>query len=39
MHTNGVRAYNVGSGTPRTVGDMAVALADALKGGATFYEE
>jgi dTDP-L-rhamnose 4-epimerase len=31
-HSNGVRAYNVGSGTPRTVGDMAVALADALKG-------
>jgi hypothetical protein len=32
MHTNGVRAYNVGSGTPRTVGEMAAALADALKG-------
>ncbi len=31
-HTGGVRAYNVGSGTPRTVGDMAVALADALDG-------
>jgi dTDP-L-rhamnose 4-epimerase len=31
-HKTGVRAYNVGSGTPRTVGDMAVALADALKG-------
>jgi dTDP-L-rhamnose 4-epimerase len=31
-HKSGVRAYNVGSGTPRTVGDMAVALADALKG-------
>lgn len=32
QHTNGVRAFNVGSGTPRTVGDMAVALAQALKG-------
>jgi dTDP-L-rhamnose 4-epimerase len=31
-HGNGVRAYNVGSGTPRTVGEMAAALADALKG-------
>ena len=31
-HTNGVRAFNVGSGTPRTVGDMALALAQALKG-------
>jgi dTDP-L-rhamnose 4-epimerase len=31
-HTSGVRAYNVGSGTPRTVGDMAAALARALKG-------
>jgi dTDP-L-rhamnose 4-epimerase len=31
-HTKGVRAFNVGSGTPRTVGDMAVALALALKG-------
>ncbi|MBS7555918.1 NAD-dependent epimerase/dehydratase family protein [Ancylobacter dichloromethanicus] len=28
----GVRAYNVGSGTPRTVGDMALALARALDG-------
>jgi dTDP-L-rhamnose 4-epimerase len=28
----GVRAYNVGSGTPRTVGEMAGALAEALKG-------
>jgi len=28
----GVRAYNVGSGTPRTVGDMARALARALQG-------
>jgi dTDP-L-rhamnose 4-epimerase len=26
-HEAGVRAYNVGSGTPRTVGDMAAALA------------
>jgi len=32
QHTNGVRAFNVGSGTPRTVGDMAVALANALNG-------
>jgi len=31
-HTDGVRAFNVGSGTPRTVGDMALALAEALKG-------
>ena len=31
-HTSGVRAYNVGSGTPRTVGDMANALAAALDG-------
>ena len=31
-HTEGVRAFNVGSGTPRTVGDMAAALARALKG-------
>lgn len=31
-HTDGVRAFNVGSGTPRTVGDMALALAQALKG-------
>lgn len=30
--TEGVRAYNVGSGTPRTVGDMAHALARALDG-------
>ena len=30
--THGVRAFNVGSGTPRTVGEMAGALADALKG-------
>ena len=33
-HVSGVRAFNVGSGTPRTVGDMARALADALKGPA-----
>jgi dTDP-L-rhamnose 4-epimerase len=32
MHDRGVRAYNVGSGTPRTVGDMALALAQALQG-------
>jgi dTDP-L-rhamnose 4-epimerase len=31
-HINGVRAFNVGSGTPRTVGDMALALAQSLKG-------
>ena len=31
-HVAGVRAFNVGSGTPRTVGDMASALAKALKG-------
>lgn len=31
-HNSGVRAYNVGSGTPRTVGEMAVALATALRG-------
>lgn len=31
-HTDGVRAYNVGSGMPRTVGDMAMALAQALDG-------
>ena len=31
-HRVGVRAFNVGSGTPRTVGDMALALAKALKG-------
>jgi dTDP-L-rhamnose 4-epimerase len=31
-HVSGVRAFNVGSGTPRTVGDMAHALAAALKG-------
>jgi dTDP-L-rhamnose 4-epimerase len=31
-HVSGVRAFNVGSGTPRTVGDMAGALAAALNG-------
>jgi dTDP-L-rhamnose 4-epimerase len=31
-HVSGVRAYNVGSGTPRTVGEMARALAATLKG-------
>jgi dTDP-L-rhamnose 4-epimerase len=31
-HTSGVRAFNVGSGTPRTVGDMALALAQSLNG-------
>jgi len=31
-HTAGVAAFNVGSGTPRTVGEMAVALAASLKG-------
>ena len=31
-HTAGVTAFNVGSGTPRTVGDMARALAQALQG-------
>jgi dTDP-L-rhamnose 4-epimerase len=33
-HRDGVRAFNVGSGTPRTVGDMASALAAALGGPA-----
>jgi dTDP-L-rhamnose 4-epimerase len=31
-HDNGVRAFNVGSGTPRTVGEMALALSEALDG-------
>ncbi len=31
-HQSGVRAFNVGSGTPRTVGEMAAALARALNG-------
>jgi dTDP-L-rhamnose 4-epimerase len=33
-HVTGVRAFNVGSGTPRTVGEMAKALAKALRGPA-----
>ncbi|HEX4510356.1 MAG TPA: NAD-dependent epimerase/dehydratase family protein [Burkholderiaceae bacterium] len=32
--TTGVRAFNVGSGTPRTVGEMAAALATVMKGPA-----
>jgi dTDP-L-rhamnose 4-epimerase len=32
QHVEGVRAFNVGSGTPRTVGQMASALAKALDG-------
>lgn len=32
VHISGVRAFNVGSGTPRTVGDMARALANSLNG-------
>jgi len=31
-HAAGVRAFNVGSGTPRSVGEMAAALAHALHG-------
>ncbi len=31
-HMAGVDAFNVGSGTPRTVGEMAQALAEALQG-------
>jgi dTDP-L-rhamnose 4-epimerase len=31
-HDRGVQAFNVGSGTPRTVGEMAAALAHALDG-------
>lgn len=31
-HVEGVAAFNVGSGSPRTVGQMASALAEALKG-------
>jgi dTDP-L-rhamnose 4-epimerase len=31
-HASGVRAFNVGSGPPRTVGEMAKALAAAMKG-------
>jgi len=33
-HDRGVRAYNVGSGTPRTVADMAIALSHATSGPA-----
>ncbi len=33
-HDAGVRAFNIGSGTPRTVGDLAAALADAVGGRA-----
>jgi dTDP-L-rhamnose 4-epimerase len=33
-HVPGVRAYNVGSGTPRTVGDLAVELSRATDGPA-----
>ena len=38
-HTSGVRAFNVGSGTPRTVGDMAAALSLALNGPAPIVTE
>lgn len=31
-HVENVRAYNVGSGSPRTVGEMAVALSEVLQG-------
>jgi dTDP-L-rhamnose 4-epimerase len=31
-HVSGMRAFNVGSGTPRTVGEMAAALAKAMMG-------
>lgn len=34
QHTGGVAAFNVGSGTPRTVGEMARALSAALGGAA-----
>jgi dTDP-L-rhamnose 4-epimerase len=34
QHADGVRAFNVGSGTPRTVGEMAAALAAAVNGPA-----
>lgn len=34
QHDAGTRAFNVGSGTPRTVGEMAVALAKVLNGPA-----
>ncbi|HEY2042118.1 MAG TPA: NAD-dependent epimerase/dehydratase family protein [Jatrophihabitans sp.] len=32
QHGDSVRAFNVGSGTPRTVGEMATALAESLLG-------
>lgn len=32
QHGEGLRAFNVGSGTPRTVGEMATALAEAVGG-------
>jgi dTDP-L-rhamnose 4-epimerase len=32
QHVSGIRAFNVGSGTPRTVGEMAHALARVLHG-------
>ncbi|MEZ5788890.1 MAG: NAD-dependent epimerase/dehydratase family protein [Xanthobacteraceae bacterium] len=32
QHREGVRAFNIGSGTPRTVGEMAETLAQALTG-------
>ncbi|MBW8792032.1 MAG: NAD-dependent epimerase/dehydratase family protein, partial [Streptomyces sp.] len=31
-HDHGFRAYNVGSGTPRTIGEMAAALSSAIGG-------
>jgi dTDP-L-rhamnose 4-epimerase len=33
-HRDGVRAFNVGSGAPRTVGELATALAAAMRGPA-----
>jgi len=33
-HADGVRAFNIGSGVPRTVGDLATALAEAVGGPA-----
>jgi dTDP-L-rhamnose 4-epimerase len=33
-HTDGVRAFNIGSGTPRTVGELAAGLAVAVGGPA-----
>lgn len=33
-HRSGVRAFNVGSGTPHTIGEMAAALAEAVGGPA-----